>query len=311
MKILHSALACVLCAPSLLAGTNEALRVGAYNIRFASGDRGGANDWNLRKGDVSTLIRRLDMDVFGLQEVEPEQVRYLCESLPEYEIIGDHRNSDRISGEASPVVYRKRRFAVVRCGTFWLSEKPDEAGSRGWGAFNPRVCTWAHLRDKLSGIEFCFLNAHPDSKNECARNNGMGLVLCKIRELVANGIPVVFVGDHNCRETATAALLVAKHLQNAMLVSETTPMGPWRTFNGWRWRDEEVSAEEMLKITADVRNGDRELYDRCGGSRIDYIYVSPEVRVVRYETIAASRRNARRYPSDHFPVVATLIFTDR
>lgn len=308
MRFLHIVSMCVLCAASIFAETNAELRVGTYNVRFASGDRGGLNDWDLRRCDVVALIRRLDMDVFGLQEVEPEQVRYLRESLPEYEIIGDHRNSDRISGEASPVVYRKRRFAVVRCGTFWLSEKPDEAGSRGWGAFNPRVCTWAHLRDKLSGIEFCFLNAHPDSKNECARNNGMGLVLCKIRELVANGIPVVFVGDHNCRETATAALLVAKHLQNAMLVSETTPMGPWRTFNGWRWRDEEVLSKDALKTPAKIRNGDGEFYERCGGSRIDYIYVSKEVKVKYYATIAITRNGSMLYPSDHFPVMATLRF---
>ena len=302
---------CVLCAVPAFAETNAELCVGTYNIRFASGDRGGANDWKLRRDDVAALIRRLDMDVFGMQEVEPDQMEFLRGVLAEYEIVGDRRNADRATGEASPVVYRKNRFSPVSGGTFWLSETPDEPGSRGWGAFNPRICTWVRLKDKLSDVEFCFMNAHPDSKSEHARNKGMELILMRMRDVSPKGLPIIFVGDHNCRETATAALLVAKHLKNAMIVSETTPMGPWRTFNGWRWRDEEVSAEEMLKITADVRNGDRELYDRCGGSRIDYIYVSPEVRVVRYETIAASRRNARRYPSDHFPVVATLSFTDR
>ena len=46
MKILLCALMCVLCSPPLLAGTNEALRVGTYNIRFASGDRSDASASN-------------------------------------------------------------------------------------------------------------------------------------------------------------------------------------------------------------------------------------------------------------------------
>lgn len=306
MRFLHIVSMCVLCAASIFAETNAELRVGTYNVRFASGDRGGLNDWDLRRCDVVALIRRLDMDVFGLQEVEPVQMQYFRGALAEYEVVGDHRNADRVTGEASPVVYRKRRFSLERSGTFWLSETPDEPGSRGWGAFNPRICTWAHLKDKLSGVEFCFMNAHPDSKSEQARNKGMELILIKMREVSPKAVPIVFVGDLNCRETAGAALLATRDLKNAMLASEMSPQGPWRTFNGWRWRDEEVLSEAALKISVEIRNGGGEFYERCGGSRIDYICVSKEVKVSQCATIATTRYGSRLYPSDHFPVMATL-----
>ncbi len=42
------------------------------------------------------------------------------------------------------------------------------------------------------------------------------------------------------------------------------------------------------------------------GARIDYIYVSPGVRVVDYATVGAARPGKELYHSDHFPVVATV-----
>ena len=42
------------------------------------------------------------------------------------------------------------------------------------------------------------------------------------------------------------------------------------------------------------------------GARIDYIYVSDGIRVIDFETVNDSRPGKKLYPSDHFPVVATI-----
>lgn len=42
------------------------------------------------------------------------------------------------------------------------------------------------------------------------------------------------------------------------------------------------------------------------GPRIDYIYVTPGVRVKDYATHADTRPGTTLYPSDHFPVTATI-----
>ena len=304
----------------------DVIRVGTYNIRLSSSGvakADGENYWPRRKADMVALVRKMDLDVFGLQEVCPDQAQYLREQLPEFEFVGEHRNADRVTGEASPVCYRKSRFEELKKGTFWLSETPDTPGLKGWGAACPRVCSYLVLRERTSGRVFCFANCHTDHISELAREKGMLLIIERMREF-GQGAPIVFVGDHNCRETEAPALAVSKLLRNALYESETPPAGSWRTWNGWRWRDEEVSAAEALRLPIGVRNEPRphpdksgsergkaealddSFYEKCGGPRIDYIYVSPGTRVLDYATVNDPRPGAKRYPSDHFPVMATI-----
>ena len=275
------------------------LRVGSYNIRFTTGDVGTENAWEERRDDLVALIRRLDLDVFGAQEVRPEQAAFLRERLTEFEFIGDHRAADRVSDEASPVFYRKSRFDVEKRGTFWLCETPDVPGVVGWGAACPRVCSYLVLREKTSGMRFCFANTHTDHVSAEAREKGMLLIINRMKEF-GGGAPIIFTGDHNCPETDAPAIAVAKILRNALYESETSPTGPWRTSNGWKHLDVETSVLDAFRLKPDPRN------DKRFGQRIDYIYVSPAVRVLDYATVAEPRTHRRLYPSDHFPVVATV-----
>ena len=144
----------------------------------------------------------------------------------------------------------------------------------------------------------------------------MLLVIERMKEFGA-GAPIVFIGDHNCRETEAPAVAVSKILKNALYESEMPAKGPWRTYNGWEWRENEISTADALKLPVEVRNaregspdGDkdsngRHKWENCG-ARIDYIYVSPGVRVMDYETVGTARPCTTLYPSDHFPIVATV-----
>lgn len=297
-------------------GAKSAIRVGTYNIRYSNGDAGTPNAWQQRKDDLVALVKRLDLDIAGLQEVCPDQLSYLRGKMPGFEFVGEHRNADRTTGEASPVMYRKDRFDAEKAGTFWLSETPDVPGVKGWGAACPRVCSYAVLRDRRTGRRLCFANTHTDHRSAEAREKGMQLIIERMREF-GNGCPIVFTGDHNCRETEDPAIAVSKLLNNALYESKTPPSGSWRTFNGWQWRDEEFSTAEALKLDKSVRNartgspdGERlpngmHAWELCG-ARIDYVYVSPGVRVLDYATVSAPRSEGGLYPSDHFPIVATI-----
>ncbi|MBR4615512.1 MAG: endonuclease/exonuclease/phosphatase family protein, partial [Kiritimatiellae bacterium] len=276
-------------------GNDASVTVGTYNIRLQHGDDGKPNDWEHRKADMVELLRKLDLDAFGLQEVCPGQVEYLTNNLPQYAFVGEHREADRVSGEASPVFYRRDRFDALKNGTFWLSETPDVPGVKGWGAACPRVCSWAWLKDRRTGKTFCFANAHTDHVSALARKEGMLLIIRRMHEFAPSGTPVVFTGDHNCRETEEPAEAVSKLLKNALYVSETPPAGPWRTFNGWQWRDAEVSIADALKLPPNVRNARKgspdaqksknggHVWEDCG-ARIDYVYVSDGIKVKSYAT---------------------------
>ena len=299
------------------AANGTALKVGTYNIRLQPGDKGTPNAWESRKADFLNLLRRLDLDAFGLQEVCPGQAEYITNNLPQYVLVGEHRNADRVSGEASPVLYRKDRFDALKCGTFWLSETPDVPGIKGWGAACPRVCSWMWLKDRKTGKTFCFANTHTDHVSALARKEGMLLIIRRMHEFAPTGTPVIFTGDHNCRETEEPAQAVSKLLKNALYLSETPPTGPWRTFTGWHWREKEYSTTDALKLAPHVRNARKGspdadkrtnggyVWEDCG-ARIDYIYVSDGIRVKSYATRDDPRPGTKLYPSDHFPITAVI-----
>lgn len=287
--------------PSLSDGkmsNNRTLRVGTYNIRNGNCDKGTPNAWEQRRNDLVALLRKMDLDAFGIQEAHPYQTGFIKKALPEYAMVGEYRNADRRSGEGSPVFYRKSRFDATKSGTFWLSETPDVPGSKSWETACPRVCSWVLLKDKKTGKTFCFANTHTDHKSALARKEGMLLIIRRMKEFAPSGTPIVFTGDHNCRETAEPARAVAKLLKDSIYASETPPKGPWRTLNCWRWRDTESSAAlELRKKLAQRSDWHR---------RIDYIYVSKGVKVKSYEVRSDARPGTKLYPSDHFPVMGTI-----
>ena len=293
MKRMGIALGCValLCLAGCATAPAGALRIGSYNIRYSAGDLETPNAWDCRKADLVALVKRLDLDVFGLQEVCPDQAEYLREKLHEFEFVGEHRDADRVSGEASPVFYRKSRFQPLKSGTFWLSETPDVPGQRGWGAAHPRVCTYLILRDKSDDRVFCFANTHTDHVSEKARTEGMKLIIARMKDFGA-GVPIVFTGDHNCRYGEVPANAMRQVLKDARDIAETPAKGPHNTFHGFgTYKDGSV-----------VVNGKR-YDDYC----IDYVYVSDGVRVLDFVTHDDRRPGTNLYPSDHFPITATIL----
>ena len=282
------------------AAETPALRVMNYNIRYSFGDRKTENNWNARKEDFARVIECENPDLLALQEVLPDQRRWLEGRFPEFTFCGEGRNADRKGGEASPVAFRKSRFELVRAGTFWLSETPDVPGSKSWGAAMPRICSYAVLKDKSTGRSLSFANTHTDHKSELAREKGMLLIIDRMREF-GKGAPIIFTGDHNCLEFEKPALAVKNILRDALYLSATPPQGPWRTCTHWAWRERETTIAEALQKPMSERSqkGD-------DSEHIDYIYVSPGTKVFDYRIVDTPRPGTKLYPSDHFPSVATI-----
>ena len=267
-----------------------ALRVASYNIRLSPGDVGTPNEWKNRKGDLVNLVRRMNLDCFGMQEVCPDQAAYLREQLPEFEFVGDHRGADRKTDEASPVFYRKSRFEALKKGTFWLSETPEVPASKSWGTACTRVCSYLVLKDKVTGKAFCFANTHTDHVSALAREKGMLLIIERMKEF-GKGAPIVFTGDHNCCYDEPPAKAVRRILKDSRDIVETKPVGPHNTFQGFgKYKDGPVNRKGVTK-------------DYC----IDYIYVSKGTRVLDFTTHSDRRPGTDLYPSDHFPVSATIV----
>jgi endonuclease/exonuclease/phosphatase family metal-dependent hydrolase len=261
----------------LLAQENTPLVVASYNLRYHTANDG-VNAWPNRKEMVKNLVRYHEFDLFGTQEGLRHQLNDLA-GLPAFAFVGKGRDDGKEAGEHSAIFYRKDRFRLVQSGDFWLSQTPDRP-SLGWDATCcNRICSWARFKDLQTGREFYCFSAHFDHQGIEARRQSGKLMVEKIKQ-IAGDAPVVFVGDLNSTPDTEQVQTLQTFLQDAFLVSATPPYGPVGTFNGF-------------KTDAPLEN------------RIDYVFVSKGIRVLKYGVLTDQLQ--QRYPSDHLPVVAKIL----
>ncbi len=254
------------------------LTVASYNLRMDT-KNDGINAWPNRKEDVKALIRFHDFDIFGTQEGFRHMLDDIAE-LREFSYIGSGRDDGKKKGEHSAIFYRKDRFRLLDSGDFWLRENPAEPG-KGWDATCcNRISSWGKFKDRKTKKEFYFFNVHFDHQGVVARRESGKLMVEKIKQL-AGTTPVILTGDFNSNPETEQIYTIGTLLKDSKGISEEPPYGPEGTFNSFKW--------------------DAKLLDR-----IDYIFVSDAFKVQKYGVLTDSKN--QRYPSDHQPVLARVIF---
>lgn len=308
VNMVFALVAAALSATAAAEGT-LGVRAMSYNIRCVNSSDTGDTAWDSRKAALCNLVKSIAPDVIGFQEVKSAQYSYLKSQFSDYTFIGAMCDSTD-SAEATPVAFLTSRFALLDSGTFWLSATPNVVGSKKWGngiadSGQPRICTWALLRDRTTGGVFCFASTHLDL-NDAPRLAGMRLILSSlVAKWEGVHVPVVVVGDMNAYETETSMVEASAAMNDALLVSKTTPAGPWRTYNGWTWNPNEASNEDAIaNYTAVERTANT---SALGGKRIDFIFSSKGTEVESFATRNDAQPGKEQYPSDHFPIVAELV----
>jgi len=260
------------------------LKVMSFNIRYGTANDG-PNHWNKRKQLVVEAITVANPDLLGVQEALEFQTVFLKEHLPDYEFFGRGRQSKPNQGEFCGMFYRRDRFEFVSGNHFWLSETPDQPGSKSWDSSLPRMVSWIRLKDKQSaGREFIYANTHFDHRGSEARNESASLIRKRlINKLVDT--PILLCGDFNTRPMDGNYI----HLTAGVFPGDR------------RMHDTFVTLQKDLApdtSTMSAWNGRRK------GNRIDWILHSPE-----FITLNASinyYNHEGRYPSDHYPVEAVV-----
>ena len=257
--------------PVARAGADDELVVASFNVRNGrTWDR--SNSWPLRSRATATMARALGADVLAVQEAYAFQARYLAAALPGYEHVGRGRGVR--GGELCSVYVRSDRLQVLGHSTRWYGENPDTPGTRLEGASFPRIATQVRLAPAdttVAGGRLELANTHLDERHP--RNR-----LESVRQLVGwldPSLPRIVVGDLNATVDDEPDLFAV--LTDAGLV-DTLPEDAGGTAHKYR-----------------------------GGTdhrRIDHIYVSRDWTVVSAAVVADDR--VRRFPSDHWPVVAHL-----
>jgi len=253
------------------------LKVMSFNIRYGTANDGD-NHWDRRKDFLVDVLRTEAPDVIGVQEALHAQLAYILKALPQYALVGVGRDDGVTKGEYSGILYRTESLALSRSDTFWFSDAPSRVASTSWGNTITRICTWAQFTTP-DGRPLYLYNVHLDHQSQPSRERSAALLRTRI-EARDPKAPVIVTGDFNAGEKnpAVLAMLEGNILRDTFRVKhpDESTVG---TFTGFK-------------------------FGQVQGEKIDYIFASDEWLV----TEAAIVRTAKgdRYPSDHFPVTATL-----
>jgi len=255
-----------------------------YNIRFNNPDDS-VNAWPNRSSKVIGMIREQKPAIFGLQEVLVAEVTEIEKAFPAYKRVGVGRDDGKEMGEFSPVFYDTTLFHALVTGTFWLSQTPSAAGSRGWDAACNRVVSWVRLVEISSGKELVYFNTHFDHMGEVARRNSAYLLASAVDSL-AGKRPAIITGDFNSTPGSEPLTILMEKNKPELLFTDAcsvaeSKQGPDYTYTGFK-------------------------VGGIPGEQIDYVFIKNCGRVHSCSVI--SKNDGNCYPSDHLPVVVKLSF---
>jgi len=266
---------------------SQSLNLMTYNLKFASPTF--EPSWEVRRDMQIDMIRKYGPDIIGTQEGLKEQIDYLADHLPEYEVVGEGRKGGD-DDEHMAIFYKRDKFRLRELQSFQLSETPEIIGSGP--EVNPRMVTWA--RFALADIpaegeagpypqdyrghwentqEFYVFNTHyfNGRRDSLARLNASKLIHEKILAMERFGAwtpdrPLFLMGDFNCRPGSA----------------------PYKILVG----DKESADPGLLKNSFE------------DPAKIDWILYKGPVKVLKYEEVDYNVEGV--YPSDHKPIYVEM-----
>ncbi len=273
------------------------MTVMSFNVRWGnatSEPSGQENAWvaatGLHRRDLAKqLVAESDPDILCLQEALKHQVEDLRDALPDHAFYGVGRDDGVEKGEYCGIFFRRDRFTKSEQGNFWLNEVSDQPGTRFPGTCCARLATWVLLKDKQTNHrEFLLLNTHWDHQVQAARLFSSKLIRSKLKSL-ASERPLLLTGDLN----------VPTDNQSFQLLVNATSENPIALLDSYRKSHPQPEKEEG---TFHAFRGNTD------GPRIDYVLHSQSFRTQQADIVRMHEKS--RYPSDHYPVKATLVLVE-
>lgn len=252
----------------------DALTVMSFNVRLPLASDG-PDAWDKRRDLFVATIAGQAPDIIGTQELWAIQGSYVVGRLPRYAWFGIDRRGGH-ADEHMGIFYRRDRLRLIDRGDFWLSDTPSVPGSITWGNLYPRMVSWGRFETLKGHRRFLVYNTHFPYRDEDgpAREKAAAALLARI-DADRSGDPVIITGDFNTGPDSAPHALLTRGLADAW-ISAPRRDGPEATFHAFSGRP-----------------------DR----RIDWIltrgFTASGIRTV-------TTHRGRRYPSDHFPLVAQL-----
>lgn len=264
------------------------LTIGSFNL-WIHGTGTDQWAWNLRKPHLAQAFIDNEFDILGIQEADatirnelPGLVKAAGREYEWWFVCRD--NQSATSGEAVGIVYDASKFSMGDKGYFWLSPTPDVV-SYGWDETGyHRVCAYAKMTVKETGVKFLFMATHGPLGDEASAHCAQ-IFIDKAKEINKENMTCILVGDMNSHPNEPLAIGLRTYWNDPVMTLDADHrIGPRGTFN---------SHDINRKMDSD-------------NYRIDYIlYAGPANKIY----VKSYRCNDKKYhttadiyPSDHLPI---------
>ena len=170
--------------------------------------------------NVASFLLEIDPDIVGMQEVRNiDGVSRYTSLMKGYKSVYYDHDSSRYG---APILYKTEKFDLVDSGTQWLSDTPDEFGSKYDESAYIRSYVYAILKDKQTGQEIVIVNTHIDYIAEANKKQ-----VEKLLELTAGFQDqiVIYTADWNMRTSGLGfkAMKDAGYIDGGTAYGKTIP----------------------------------------------------------------------------------------
>ncbi|MEM1485923.1 endonuclease/exonuclease/phosphatase family protein [Oscillospiraceae bacterium PP1C4] len=270
---------------------SDLIRIISFNLKRDFGiSFNPSHKWGGRRALAAQFIKESGATIIGVQELLPNMRDDVSELLSaEYSILGfgRFRGLKPSDDEHSDIIIKNEDAKVNLIKTFWLSKSPERF-SRAYYAMFPRICTVAEVYLKDPDRTIRVFNTHLDHICGIARVLGVKVILEYIDNFnKENPLPTILMGDFNCRPGSRPI---------RMLHDRTTGVHLTDVYSCF---DASCLSNTLHHFRGKIKPG---------AHQIDYIYVSDEFEIVDSRIITEPINGV--YPSDHYPLMATLRLKD-
>ena len=285
---------------------NYTAKIMSFNVQTENGTQVRAD---IRADMLRDLLDEYMPDSIGMQEVTTLWRSMMDNFIfnDSYASVGDPRTP---GGEANPIYYRTDKFELIDSGTFWLSDTPEVQGSYLEGCLYPRICTWAHLRDRVTGKEFVHFNTHLDhlggSDGRSLRQKQI-IVILKFAQRFGD-IPMVLTGDLNqaAVNSEGTQYAVYKTLTGAKAFTLDDGTKAYSPFSNARYDAPDNMPEGFCATMTASHDPNGTKYNPVK-EPIDYVlYTKTSLTALSYKIRLYDRYGI--YLSDHLPVICEIQF---
>lgn len=271
---------------------SPALTIASYNILKTG-------TWPTRRIAVSDNLKAQKPDVLALQEADPHDVLVNNKKIKQYNdilnLMGSKYKYVSTKGSAGTrLAYHTDRLTLVKADVVKLTKSRADQ----------RYAVWAILQDKQSKKKFFVLDTHLEpGGGTTASYNDVRITQAKeilaLVEAKSEGLPVIVAGDMNSsranRPTNGAYIALTEGGQLIDPLGDANLTWPTLTPTAEHAIDREYNSYNNLEARARRTSS-------LLGTRVDYILVSPDVRVAQTRTVV-NVDNERKFvgiiPSDH------------